>query len=212
MKRAVILGIALVLAAALAGCGGDENLGPNTTIKDILSLGGTNDGDITYTGGSYSVFTSDQSPFTIHVQKDASVETRGFLTFSLSGIPSNATIVRATVLLPILSAVPAGTNPSVALLPDMVSFPPLDTLATQTDMGNVYNTTPILLGPSFEVFPGDAGFDASFDATDAVKRANQIPLSTLQIRLTAVSGSLDIDDLFNSTTGGGTPLLRVEYF
>ncbi len=202
--------LAAVFALILSGCGGDH--GPSLIVSDIVSEGGTNDGDITLSGGVYSVFTSNQSPFTIQVEYATVSETRGFMTFSLATIPVNASIQRATVFLPILQAVPAGSNTSVALFPDMVSFPPLDPFWTQTAMGNVFDTATILIGPSFNVSPGDVGSDKTFDATDAVIKANSLALSSLQIRLLAGSGFVEIDDLLVPATGAGTPLLRVEYF
>jgi hypothetical protein len=92
----------------------------------------------------------------------------------------------------------------------MISFPPLDTLVTQLQLESVYLAEVILLGPSLEVFPGDAGFDIDFDATDAVIRARELGFSSLQIRIIGSFGQITIDDL--DPPDGFTPLLRVEYF
>ena len=210
MRRKAFFLAAAIFALILAGCGGGDH-GPSIIVQDVVSDGGTNDGDITDSSGLFSVFTSDLSPNTIQVAFNAPVESRGFITFSLATIPVTASIQRATVFLPILEAVPAGLNASVALFPDMVTFPPLDTLITQTDRQNAFFATPILSGPSFEVFPGDAGVDVTFDATDAVIQANSLALPTLQMRLIAGSGLVTIDDLLVPATGAGTPLLRVEF-
>ncbi len=215
MKRTFLVGVFVFLAMVVSGCGGGNDHGPVLIVTDIVSEGGTNDGDITFDGVNYTVFTSNQAPNTVLVSLGAVTETRGFITFSLATVPATASIQRATVFLPIFSVIPTGLNPSVPLFADMVTFPPLDTLATQLARGNVFNATPILLGPTFSVFPADSGFDVAFDATDAVIEANRPPaLSTLQIRLNSggVGGEVEIDDLFVPATGLGTPRLRVEYF
>ena len=212
MKTKVFFLAAAVFASVLAGCGGGDH-GPALIVTDVLSEGGTNDGDITFDGVTYSKFTSNLVPNTVLVDFGPVTETRGFITFSLATIPVTASIQRATVFLPIVRATPAGLNANVALFPDMVTFPPIDTLTTQPSLAGVVNFTAILQGPSFLVSPGDAGFDRTFDATDAVIEANLPPaLPTLQIRLISGAGEVEIDDFLNPVTGGGTPLLRVEYF
>ncbi len=214
MKTKVLLLAAAVFALILAGCGGDDHRGPSVIVTDIVSEGGANDGDIIFDGvATYSVFLSSTKPFTLVPDFGTGSETRSFITFSLASVPTTASIQRATIFLPILRATPIGLNASVALFPDMVTFPPLDTLTTQGALAGVFNTTAILQGPSFSVFPGDAGFDVAFDATDAVIEANRPPaLSTLQIRLISGGGQVEIDDLLVQQTGAGTPLLRVEFF
>ncbi len=212
MKTKVFLLAAAVFALILAGCGHHDEQHPS--VIDIVSEGGANDGDIIFDGvATYSVFLSSTSPFTLVPDFGTGSETRSFITFSLASVPTTASIQRATIFLPILRATPIGLNASVALFPDMVTFPPLDTLTTQGALAGVFNTTAILQGPSFSVFPGDAGFDVAFDATDAVIEANRPPaLSTLQIRLISGGGQVEIDDLLVQQTGAGTPLLRVEFF
>ncbi len=211
MRKIGILGLVGVLALILAGCGGGSS-GPDLVVRDILSMGGANDGDIGVDAlGVFTVFTSADPPNTVIVSDDPADNRRGFLSFSITSIPAGAAIQSATIFLPILRAVPVSGVSSVGLFVDMVSFPPLDTLLTQPQLEAVYSTTPILLGPSISVFPGDAGTDKLVDATDAFLEASQLGFSTLQIRLEAVSGDVEIDDLLD-VNGNGTPLLRVEYF
>ncbi len=211
MKAKVFLLAAAVFALIVAGCGGGDH-GPTLVVRDIVSAGGASDGDITFDGVNYSVFTSNQSPNTVLVNFGAGTETRGFITFDLSTVPTNASIQRATVFIPIFRATPTGLNASVALFPDMVTFPSLDTLTTQGAMAGVFNTTAILQGPSFAVFPSDGGHDVAFDVTDAVIEANRPPaLPSLQLRFISGGGEVEIDDFLNPATGAGTPLLRVEY-
>jgi hypothetical protein len=92
----------------------------------------------------------------------------------------------------------------------MVSFPPLDTLSTQGDLAAIFDATPIFLGPSLQVFPGDVGTDKIFDATDAVIKARSLGLLRLQLRITGSFGLLTIDDL-DPQLGGIPPLLIVDY-
>ncbi len=209
MRRAIFLGVALVLASTLAGCGGGE---ARLVSVDILSSGGDYDGDITYDSvlRTYSVFTTASSPNTILAGDDpavAGVERRGFITFPLSSIPSDAEIQGATVLIPIIRSQAIFPATSITLLIDMVTFPRLNTLLTQPDMAAYYDATPILLGPSLTVSSGFTG-DKSFDATDALIEARARSYTTLQIRVTGSSGEVTIDDL---DPGGLTPLLRVDY-
>lgn len=213
MKTKALFLAGALLALVTSGCG---DHGTTVNVTDIVSEDGVNDGDITLSGGIYSVVTSNQSSNTILVDFATGTETRGFITFSLATIPVTANVQRATVFLPIRDAIPTLGNSSVALLPDMVTFPPLNTLTTQSAMAGVFDLlddTVILRGPTFSVIADDAGFDRTFDATDAVIEANrEPPLPTLQIRLISAGGAVVIDDLFDPVTGAGTPLLRVEWF
>jgi len=210
LRRIIYLWVAAILVLALSGCGGGDSR--TVSVVDILSSGGTNDGDITFDSvlGTYYPFFSSDSPFTIVVGEDpllAGVQSRGFITFSIVSIPPGAVIRSARIFLPILR-VELLSPPSVSILIDMVSFPPLDTLVTQPQLENVYNALEILLGPSLEVFPRAAGTDIDFDATDAVINARGLGFSSLQIRVIGSFGQITIDDL---DPGGLTPLLRVEY-
>lgn len=210
MKRAVSIGLAVLLAAVLAGCGGDGHR-HEPVVVDILSSDGAFDGDITRDAGppeTFSVFLSSDAPNTILVGDDPvlpGVDSRGFMTFSLASIPAGVSIRSATVFLPILRVDPS-SPPSVDLLVDMVSFPGLDALVTQGEMAAVYDAVPLLLGPSLQVFPGDAGTDKTFDATDAVVEARRLVRPTVQLRLIGSFGQVTIDDLDLA------PLLRIEYF
>lgn len=211
MKPKAFFLVAAVFALILSGCGGGDHR-PSIIVQDIVSEGGVNDGDITNAAGFFTVFTSNVSPNTILVDFNPPIESRGFITFSLATIPVTASIQSATVFLPILRAAPVLGSPSVTLFPDMVTFPPLNPLASQPTIASIFNTPVILQGPSFAVFPGDAGSDRTFDATNAVIEANRPPaLPTLQIRLISGGGQVEIDDLLDPVTGAGTPLLRVEY-
>ena len=211
MRKIGILGLVGFLAVILASCGGGSS-GPDLVVQPILSLGGADDGDIGIDAlGVFTVFTSADPPNTVIVSDDPADNRRGFLSFSITSIPAGAAIQSARILLPILRAVPVVGVSSVGLLVDMVSFPPLNTLVTQPQREAVYFTTPILLGPSISVFPGDAGADIPVDVTDALLEARSLGFSTLQIRLEAVSGDVEIDDLLD-VNGNGTPLLRVESF
>ena len=208
MRKIGILGLVGVLVLVLAGCGGSS--GPDLVVRDILSMGGADDGYIGLDSiGYYSVFSSE-SPNTIEVSDDPADSRRGFISFSIASIPSTAVIHSATVFLPVLRATPVGV-PGVTILVDMVSFPSLNTLTTQGQMASIYGATAILQGPSLSIFPGDAGFDRSFDATDAMIDAINHGDPLLQFRLIGVSGDVTFDDLLQ-TDGTGTPMLRVKYF
>ena len=220
MRKRWILGVVGVLVLFLAGCGdgGSPHPPPPLNVVDILSSDGALDGDITFdplapVGFEYSPVISSTPPNIVLVGFDPLAltprpESRGFITFALGSVPPGAIISRATVFLPVLR-VSLISPPSVVLLIDMVSFAPLDTL-TQEELAATFLTTPILLGPSVEVFPGDAGTDKTFDATDAVIKARNLGLSRLQLRITGSFGLLTIVDL-DPELGGIPPLLSVEY-
>lgn len=214
MKRKMILGMLLVFTAALYGCGGDH--GPSPVVVDILSAGGAYDGHITYDSvlPEYTVTLSSETPNAVVAGTDpavAGIQRRGFITFPISSIPPGASVRSAAILLPILWSEAIFPATDVTLYVDMVTFPRLNLLATQTDLYNVYTTTPILAGPAITVPSGFAGADKSFDATDALNEALFRGYSTLQIRLSGSSGEVAVDDLYSPDTGGLTPLLRVEY-
>jgi hypothetical protein len=175
-------------------------------------MGGANDGDIGRdASGVFTVFTSADPPNTVIVSDNPADNRRGFLSFSITSIPAGASIQSVTIFLPVFRATPVIGSPSVSLFVDMVSFPPLDTLVTQGSLDAIYNGAVLLQGPTLSVFPGDANTDKSFDARDAFLEARRLGFSTLQIRLEALSGDVEIDDLLD-VNGNGTPLLRVEYF
>jgi hypothetical protein len=208
MRKIGILAIVGVLALLFVGCGGSS--GPDLVVRDIVSMGGADDGYIGLDSlGYYSVFSSD-SPYTIVVSDDPADIRRGFISFSITSIPAGATIRRATVFLPVLRAVPFGAS-EVTVLVDMVSVPSLNALITQGQLDSVYHAAVILQGPSLSVSSGDAGFDKTFGATDAVNDAIFHGDSMLQIRLIGISGDVTFDDLLQQD-GTGTPMLRVEYF
>lgn len=210
MRKIGILGLVGVFALVMAGCGGGDS-GPDLVVRDIVSMGGADDGYIGLDSlGYYTVFSSD-APNTIEVSDDPANLRRGFISFSIASIPIGATIRSATVFLPVLRATPVVGVPGVTVLVDMVSFPSLSTLTTQGLMASVYGTTPILLGPSLSILPGDAGFDRTFNAVDALNDALTHGDPRLQFRLIASSGDVIFDDLLQ-TDGSGTPMLRVEYF
>ncbi|MGE5190033.1 MAG: hypothetical protein ACM3NF_08260 [Gemmatimonadota bacterium] len=211
MKRTFLVAVAVFVAMFVSGCGGGDNR-PPLNVTDIVSDGGTNDGDITNSSGFYSIVTSDQPPYTVVVDyQGPSFETRGFLTFSLASIPVDAAIQRATVFLPIFGVAPTGGNSNVTLFPDMVEFPPLNPTWNQATMQSVFDTAWIWQHPGFNVAQNASL--VSFDATDAVIEANRPPpLATLQIRLMSAGGLVEIDDLYDPVTQTGAPVLRVEYF
>ena len=210
MRKSWMLVLVGVAALFLAGCGGGDSR-TNPVVRDIVSMGGSDDGYIGLDAlGYYSVFSSD-SPYTIGVSDDPPDSRRGFISFSIASIPADAAIRSATVFLPVLRATPVVGVPGVTILVDMVSFPSLSTLTTQGQMSAVYSATPILLGPSLSILPGDAGYDRTFDAVDALDEALRLGLSRLQVRLTGSSGDVVFDDLLQADDTG-TPMLRVEYY
>lgn len=209
MRKRCVLGMVGLLALVMTGCGSTSE--PDIVTQDIVSRSGTDDGFIGFDSlGYYVVFSSD-TPNKIEVSDDPANSHRGFVSFSISSIPAGAAIQRATVFLPVFRATPVTGVPAVTVLVNMMSFLSLNTLTTQGQMASVYNAIPISFGPNLSVFPGDAGFDVTFDATTALNQARTNGFSTLQFRLVGLSGDVIFDDLLQPE-GTGTPMLRVEYF
>lgn len=214
--KAKLLFPALVVALTLAGCGKMAEWAAAPEVMDIQSEGTIYDGGITRSSaGVYSVKTSDQSPFTVLVNSDATSETRGFITFSLGAvesIPDYEPIQRATVYLPVRAVRPIGYAATVHVSADIVSVPALNTLTTPAAMDNAFNAPQILPMASFDVRAVDLGDYCTFDVTDLVIEArNSPPAGTVQFRLISTGGAVEFDEDLFAPTGEGVPLIRVEY-
>lgn len=214
MKRLLFIGIALVLAASLAGCGGIE-ITSTTAISQTFSDPNA-DGDIAFDPAPPGTFTVSTAATTLSVIAGidplSGVEYRGFLDFPLGGaggVPSGAVIVSATLELFINRVVVAAPSTTVPVLMDLVSFQPPALIAGDFDR----TTQPALISRTFNIFTSDTGNFVLIDVTSLMQEAQRLSLPDFQVRLlldfSATSGRIEIDD--RPTVGATAPLLTVEY-
>jgi hypothetical protein len=221
MRRAIFLGVALVLATILAGCGGGDSRRTTTVTTQIFSdprVDGYIAEDLASAVLSAPVPASRGGVGFIRVGINptlgaAGTEYRGFLHFPLEGsggVPVSATIVSATVEIFINSVQFASTVP---IRTDLISFtPPL--------IGSDYDVVlqpPLLTRSTFNILSGDAGslVGVLINVTSLMEEAQRQRLPYLQLRFflpftpPGASGLTEIDDRL--TVGDTAPLLTVEY-
>ena len=215
MKKLMILGVALVLAATLAGCGSGSDA-PATAITQIFSDPNA-DGDIAFDPTPPGTFTVSTASTTLSVLAGidpiSGVEFRGFLDFPLGGaggVPAGAIIVSATLDIFINEVIVTAPSTTVPILMDLVTFQPPTLIASDFDR----ITLPALASRTFNVFTSDAGFSVPVDVTGLMQEAQRLGLPDFQVRLlldlTATDGRIEIDD--QPLVGATAPLLIVEYF
>ncbi len=227
MRNLCSLGIVALLALALAGCGGGESatVVVTPTIVEIFS-DPTLDGDITKdlaTGfiGAPTVTTNTGNVLAgIDVNQVTGVsisESRGFLIFPLTALPSNASIQFAsiTVFVNNVSFVTSSTAPIPFLLDsiDTILLPPP---IVSGDFDSVFRTS-----RSLSFFGRDAGNFVEINVTSLLADAQARLLPQFEVRFlfdqarflndpTTTQGLIEIDDM--ATNRSRAPLLHVEFF
>lgn len=207
MRKIGILGLVVVLALVLAGCGGGDN---HTVFIQSLSDQPV-DGDIGFTAPS--TFTISQADVTRNVfygiDTSTGTEFRAFLDFPLNGstgggsVPLNALIVSADVEIFVNNVSFASSVPTVV---DLVPFP-------VTGLDNTdFNSTPFLSRSPFDILRSDIGHSVRIDVTSLMVEAQNRRLRNLQLRflldfVPGAAGLVEIDDGARATA----PLLTVEY-
>lgn len=214
MRKAIVLGMALVLAVALVGCGGGGEVAA-TVVAGVYSDPAV-DGDVAYdpvditytahhasgTGGTGSVwFGIDNGA--VHTPEYA-----GFLDFPLDGstggdiVPSNATIVSADIEVFVTDVSYARTVPVLLDLVDITGSP-------SADFNSDY-----LAYRSLDFFSTDKDNYVRIDVTPLMREAQRLRRPHLQLRflldLSVSSGLVEIDD--RGTVNSTRPLLTVEYY
>jgi hypothetical protein len=208
MKKLLLLGVALVLAATLTGCGdGSDN--PPTVVVGIFSSPSV-DGDISFDGVNFTPATaSGAGAGTVLAGIDAigSPEFRGFLTFPLDAIPTTATIVSATLEITINEVIlPPLPSTSVPMFLDLVSFSVPPGLTGSFE----YNQSPITFR-TIDFFSTDVGKTLIIDVTNLMREAQARSLFDFQVRFVLeTSLNLGLIGIEDPTTT--TPHITVEYF
>src|SRR3990172_11920711 len=138
MKKLLLLGLALILAVSLAGCGGGGNRNDTVIVQTFSDRNA--DGDIAFDPGPPATFTVSNASTNLNVLAGIDplsvIEYRGFLDFPLGGaggVPAGATIVSATLEVFINRVVVAAPATTVPILMDLVSFQPPTLVAGDYD-------------------------------------------------------------------------------
>lgn len=203
MKRIAIALMVLLTVLAVAGCGGghDRELVTARIVSDPLA-----DGDIAQLG---STFTINQNVASIFAGEDPGnlEDFRAFLTFPLASIPGTARIQAATLDIVVRSVTVLPTNAEIPVRVELVTYPRPPGTLSPVDFNK-----PALIATSIvtAITSADVNHSVPIDVTPLMDAAQQIPLSHLQLRITAdfgaVPGLIEIDDDVDP------PLLFVDYF
>ncbi len=209
MKRAIFLGMALVLAVTLAGCGGDERT-PTTIVGQILSDSAA-DGDVGFDSITYTISHANTAGNVIFGTDASGVEYQAFLDFPLNGsnggsiIPLSAVIVAADIEVFVSSMRFATTVPTRL---DLVTYP--STGPTSADF--ILSSTPPATYRTLSFLSSDQGNFVRIDVTSLMQEAQRQGLTNFQVRflldfVSGASGLVTLADAGSATA----PLLTVEY-
>lgn len=215
MKKLVVLGLAVVLAAALAGCGGGDHV--STTFLAQTLSDARADGDVSFDPLT-STFTTARASSTGNVIfgiNDAvpgpnSVEFRAFLDFPLDGsngggsVPLSAIIVSADIEVFVSRVDFAATVPTLL---DLITFDPV----AGPVAADYTNPTPLAFR-SLDIFSTDAGNFVRIDVTTLMQEAQRRGLRNFQVRwlldfVPGAAGLVTLADAGSSTA----PQLTVEF-
>lgn len=207
MRKRLGLGIAAILALALAGCGGGESR-PVFTAQ-ILSDQPT-DGHIAYDGVSFTITNGPATLFFGIDDNDPNFpEYRAFLDFPLDGstgqdvVPADAVIVAATLELFVNEVSFASPVPTLL---DLVQY----SISGLTSGDFV--SVPLAFR-SLDFFSSDVGNFVAIDVTSLMQEAQRLGVADFQVRFlldpASAAGFAGIEDRPNISLTA--PLLFVEY-
>ncbi len=209
MKKLLVLGMALVLTATLAGCGGGDD---NHVIIQTFSVR-PSDGDIARAPDNTFTFSQDivPRPASLFFGIDGTgTEFRAFLDFPLDGsngggvVPLSASIVSADIEVFVNNVSLASTVPTLL---DLVPFP-----VTHLTIAD-FDSIPLATRPLFNFLPTDINNFVRIDVTSLMQEAQRQGLRNFQVRFlldfVAVVGIVEFEDGPSFNTA---PILTVEYF
>ncbi|MBI5056044.1 MAG: hypothetical protein HZB61_05465 [Nitrospirae bacterium] len=219
MKRLLYLGITVVLALFLSGCGGDDGGHSRPIFVAQILSDQLADGDIAFDPVLNS-FIVTNGPDTIffgidEVDRDLP-EFRAFLDFPLDGslngdvVPASAEILSATLEVFVDEVSFAGTVPTLLdLVPfSITGLSPADFDSPPLQFSNGSDAT---IG--FDFFASDQNNFVLIDVTPLMREAQRLGLAHFQVRFlldfVSNAGLVGIQDLPNVTVTA--PLLTVEY-
>ena len=215
MRRLLSLGLAVILALALAGCGDDDSDFQAVFSAEILSDASV-DGDLSLAPGETVPLITPATAFNeILIGVDgANVEYRGFVHFPFNGstggdrIPSDADVRFAYVEFFVSSVNFIGT---ADFLMDLVSFPP--PLVPDDYFRDV--TIP-LASRTFPMRSDDLNGFVRIEVTPLMREAIRLGLPDFQIRILLALdlpfGQFGVEDIPGGAGTFTAPLLYVEYY
>jgi hypothetical protein len=219
MRKIWIVGLAAVLALALAGCGGGDN--PRDIFTARITSDQSSDGDIAFDPVRNS-YTVTRGPNTLYFGIDDAdpnfPEYRAFLDFPLDGstgggvVPLNATIASATLKVSVVSVAFANTIPTRLQLVDF----PVNGLNSSN-----YDSLPLTFpnGDSayfnFNFYGTDSGIDVAIPVTSLMREVQRRGLADFKVRFLLdfvpnPFGFVGIDD--HPAVLVTAPKLIVEYY
>ncbi len=203
MKKLLLLGMALVLTATLAGCGGSDTVVVSPVFVSVTG-DAASDGYIEDTLPTPTAFQNDG----IRVQSPlfTSLELRGFASFPISPIPVGSLVDTAQIKLFVTNVVQDTVGTPVSL-----------------DVYHVFYGSPLLASDfvaprtfvtTFLLIDSDAGADLPpFDFSPELQLDVDDPThGFFQLMLIARDGVVEIEDSEGSLPGGFLPLLDATYF
>ncbi len=205
MKKLLLLGMALVLTATLAGCGGSDTVVVSPALVSV-SGDAASDGYIEDNLGSFTAFQNNgiriQSPL------PTSFERAGFASFPITLIPVASLVDSAQVRLFVTNIDPDIVGTSVSL-----------------DVYHIYYGSPLI---PFNFITAQAFFVTTFVLNDLVDINRDLPPfdfspelqldvndqthGFFQLMFIARNGVVEIEDSENSFLSGLRPQLDASYF
>lgn len=207
MKRRVLWLVLAAVLAALAGCGGGDDL---PLYKEVIPSDVSFDGEIVDVGGvRTTTFADTVTGIYAGVDPDNGDVYRSFLHFPLGAIPLDAVISSATLSLVVKSVDPLTPSDTIPISVELVSFgPPLEA---------AYFNLPPLVATSITppISINDATHRIDIPVTALMVEAQRQGLDNFQVRLrqtndftTNVPGLMQIDESAVQTE----PRLIVYYY
>ena len=211
MKKLLLLGLALILAVSLTGCGGGGNRNDTVIVQTFSDRNA--DGDISFTPPSTFTFSQDITPrpdFVLFGLGGTGTEFRAFMDFPLDGsngggvVPSGATIVSADIEVFVFNV---SFSSIVPTLVDLVPFP--ITHLRPAD----FNSIPFATRSPFNFLAADINNFVRIDVTSLMLEAQRQGLKNFQVRflLDLVPGADGLVEISDGPSLNTAPILTVEY-
>lgn len=194
-REKIFVPLILILALLVGGCYTEGEIYITPSPEETVDLWAAPSGDGYLYLADHTVVQGDG----VYVEEGY---TEGYLSFSITSIPSWAWIKEAVLFLGVSAVYPDYS--SVALDIERVEFPlPLDP-------SDYYS--PSWGGWTVRIYPADEGNYVALDVTDLVRDAFLGGRPTFQVRLNASGGAVDLEDGEGSLGGYLVPFLEVTYY
>lgn len=218
VKRTILSALILIVGLGLTGCGGDHG-GPSYIVTQILS-DPVYDGDIAKDPdtGLFLIAQSNTQSVFAGIDPVSLVEYRAFLDFPLGGVggvPLDAVIESATLVLYISSIRPWPLTYTIPVRIDLVSFQPPTLFETDYDRSIQPALATTTIYPA--ISQADLGSYVAVDVTSLMREAQRRGLPDFQVRILedlgpVFPGLIEINDTTGPLRGELAPLLEVTYY